>query len=414
MARSVPEPYQSSKPSAADLAIAAAQLCYLKYGDEDAARLSRQISHIVGRPVLVVNLDLLPNKPDMHRDDKLSSQQANQHAAILKSLERKAFPERNGFPKSWKWQESGQIHSVNSTSWRVLTVRKTKLPSRLSGKYWVKAAILTTADKKWNNRELWSRIAGIPPEQIEHVPNGDAVRAYNLGHELGHVLQLCPKRLVPDAPWQWETERDADRASFSGLKLLVHRRTLLESAKKPSARKLEREKLGARKAEFDETMKAVIHGRALSGFRASFPAYWSALNLNGHENVAYRESLLCNYELRLRVYAEMTGAEPLGSSKNLQKTIDLWKGFWAKGEKLLPILQKAFESDWDWGNYNDIDKSIPALNRILRRGDITDPLAARNAELVIEAATYFRPSLKMVLAERPVAGPNAAVQVLTC
>ena len=388
----------------ADYAIAAAQFCFLKYGDEDPVRISRLVSQAMKRPVLVVNLSLLPHRPDASKDNSvLSAGEIEHHAAIFKDLAGKAFAEGQGFPPSWNWNDCGHLHTVSSYPLCGNETMPKEMPSRMHGEFWVQAAVVTTADSRASRRVVWSRIAGLSAEDIEHCPSSDAaVRAYNAGHELGHVQQLCTHRFIPDEEWRWKTERGADQASFAGFTLL--------SQKKMGSR-MGGGKIAFRKEELEDVAQGVIHGRATAAFRASCPLYWSALNLNGVQ-ATYQQSLLCNYELRLRVYAEMNDIPLPRSSEKVQEQISQWKN--GAQNPLSKTLEKAFGDDWDWGHFNDIDRAIPVLNRILRRGDITDLRASVNAELVIDAATYFKPSLWPKLHMPPVMEqPVARVRALT-
>jgi hypothetical protein len=385
----IDKPNPILSPTSADFAIAAAQLCFLTSGDADPIQISRLTSSYAGRPILVVNLEHLPQRPGLdengYRLNGLSDEQIRDHVKRLHVIERETFFNNgSGFPIDWDWAGSGQLHEVSSYSLCTNDPRDELLPSRMSGDYWVKAALLTTAERNSNN-----------PSVYEPFCKRNVRDAYRFGHELAHAFQLCPTRFLPNAAWRWETEIDADKGSFAGLSLLANR-----------------QHLSGHKVEFEETIKTVIHERSLDAFIAAYPVYFTALRLNGHDNVTYEQAVACNRELRFRVYAEIEGIELPSSSEQIQALITRWEKREKTDEPLVAAIQKAFGDPWDWGStasrlgdwskYNyDLNRSIPTLYDILHDGLITDPLSRRNAELVIGAAIYLHPHLQPLLKTKP-------------
>jgi hypothetical protein len=364
-----------------DYKIAAVQLCFANHQGKNFGAISRLASSMAGRIVYIVNLKQLPFRWQPGAT-QLSEEEAQQHAKILREQALIDMPDKEDFVNYWGWNQTGYLCTPNTFTERARVYQAPDLPARLQGSHYVKYAIIAIEHNEIDATDDWSPISGLSKEEIKHSPAGNGVEIYDLGHEYAHVFQCTHAIHIPS--WskdRWLMEVDADEGSFAGMRILAAG------------------DLRHRAEEIEETIQGVRHGRALSGFRAALPHYWSALRLDGNKDANYEQSVLSGYELRLRVYADIHGIEIPESSAAIQYLIRKWyfdsmtKSHWSK------TLEGIFGADFLWGNIS-LDQSIKTLKKILDH--IDDPLTLRNAELVLNGARYFlegpqtKPELKLV------------------
>lgn len=431
--------------------------------DELTARdLSRSLTQLSGRPVLVVDLAAMPHAPTTrttgnHSEEPFTRDQLAERARYLAREARETLPEAKSIWQKWKWLAvSAKICAPNVDE---LTVKggpeaevaaAKQLPSRLTGESWNKAAVIFAPDRRWTEQQEWANITGLGG-RLERYPAGSSVRTYLSGHETAHVLQRRQglDQNSASAAQQnlakWLIEYDADKMEVNGLRQLGLR--LKQQSQREGLQGTALEENRQQRQELMENAVGIKHMRAINGFLYSTPRYWVALALDNPRQLgllpeprdrddkptvqAYAQSVqqaadksfLSGYELRWRVAAQLEGKPLTEDSAALQAKIKDWRdnpgpaqsgtARWELNYWFSDIFsrdKKAKSPDepknnFYWGAANDVTQAIPALRQVIASGAITDPLTRRNGELVLQAAEFFVPSLKQqpTMAMRPTA-----------
>ncbi len=421
--------------------------------DELTARdLSRTLTQLSGRPVLVVDLAAMPHAPTTrstgnHTEANFTRDQLGERARYLAREARETLPEAQPLWQKWKWRSvSAKICAPNVDE---LTVKggpaadiaaALQLPSRLVGDAWDKAAVIFAPDRRWTVQQEWANITGLGG-RLERHPVGDSVRTYLSGHETAHVLQRRQGLDQTNASAaqqnlaKWVIEYDADKMEVDGLRQLGRR------LKQQSVREgLQGEALAENRQQRQELLEnamGIKHMRAINGFLYATPQYWVALALDNPKQLglqseprncddkaavqdythsvkkAAEKSFLAGYELRWRVAAQLEGRPLTEDSATLQAKIKDWRdnpgpaqpntARWELNYWFSDILSRDKNAkspdepkkNFYWGAANDVTQAIPALRQVMAGGAITDPLTRRNGELVLQAAEFFVPSLKV-------------------
>lgn len=413
---------------------------------------SRAISEVVGRPVLVVDLEDMPYAPTRretgnHTEANFTPEQINARAHYLQTEAQAVLPEAKPLWEHWKWAEiTANICAPNIDEMLVKfdpnadPVGAKNRPARLIGDFWDSAAVIFAPDRRWTVAQEWQNLTGLG-NLLEYHPPGSGVRTYTGGHETTHVLQ---RRQSMDKshshPQQaelakWVIERDADKLPLHQLKQLGHK--LLVYAKQHNLRGEAMQANRDERRALVETAVAVKHMRALSSFLVSTPRYWIALGLDSPQRLgllpeprdptnqeaadkflasarqAAEKSLLVGYEVRWRVAAQLAGTPLTKSSKEVQAEIKEWwdnpgpgkqagTPHWELNYWFSDIFSRdkqakspdELKKNFFWGTVNDVRAAIPALKEVIASGAMTDPLAVRNSNLILNAAYYFMPSMK--------------------
>jgi hypothetical protein len=90
-------------------------------------------------------------------------------------------------------------------------------------------------------------------------------------------------------------------------------------------------------------------------------------------------------------------AENLQLKTRLNTVFEEWKRERTLTGGGFNYLEKMFFQPALWLQKLDIDVYVPALHRVMSKGQITDVAAKTNAQMIVDAAIYFRPSLKAKL-----------------
>lgn len=358
---------QHSKVRHSDFQIAKAMCAYHHFKD-DRVTLSQKISKILGRPVLVVNLADIPHAPLITSGAAaFTATQISERSAALQDMAHEALPDASHLWRDWKWGFIASSHEATSDFIRNGPIPPEKaMPERMAGPFWNKAGIIVMPDRRVMLQEAW-------PEALED---------YYLGHEAGHVMQSCPAVESPHDAWRWESEIDSDRGSFNAMK--IYSRHVSSSISD----------------ELHETIVSVKHDRARQGFLNAPPIYWSALSFD-QADVTYERALLAGYELRLRVYADANTLQLPSSSEGIQKLITDWRqhrgpsGYQHPShirelDQLEHIFGSLYVDTWNfgWARVGCSDNAVDILQKV--QGQSSDPLARRNAELIVAAHEYFK------------------------
>lgn len=427
--------------------------------DELTARdLSRRLTQLSGRPVLVVDLAAMPHAPTTrttgnHSEAPFTRDQLVERARYLAREARETLPEALPVWQKWKWLAvSAKICAPNVDE---LTVKggpdaevaaAKHLPSRLAGESWNKAAVIFAPDRRWTVQQEWANMTGLGG-RLERHPTGEGVRTYASGHETAHVLQLRQGFDQTNASTaqqnlaKWIIEYDADKMEVDGLRQLGLR--LKQQARREG---LQGEALAENRQQRQELLEnaaGIKHMRAINGFLYSTPQYWVALALDNRRELgllpeprdrddkaavqayavstqqAAEKSFLAGYELRWRVAAQLEGKPLKDDSATLQAKIKDWRdnpgpaqsgtARWELNYWFSDIFSRDKNArspdepkkNFYWGAVNDVTQAIPALRQVMASGAITDPQTRRNGQLVLQAAEFFVPSLKLVSPERP-------------
>lgn len=420
--------------------------------DELTSRdLSRSLTQLAGRPVLVVDLAAMPHAPTTrttgnHTEAPFTREQLAERARYLAREARETLPEAQPVWQKWKWLAvSAKICAPNVDE---LTVKggataeveaAKRLPSRLSGEGWDKAAVIFAPDRRWTTQQEWANITGLGG-RLERYPAGEAVRTYQSGHETAHVLQRRQglDQTSASAAQQniakWLIEYDADKMEVDGLRQLGGRLKRQVQQQNLSGEALAENR--QQRQELLENAVGIKHMRAINGFLYATPRYWVALALDNPRALgllpeprdrddkgamhayavstqqAAEKSFLSGYELRWRVAAQLEGKPLTENSAILQAKIKDWRdnpgpaqpntARWELNYWFSDIFSRDKNSqspdepkkNFYWGAANDVTQAIPALRQVLADGAITDPLTRRNGALVLQAAEFFVPSLK--------------------
>ncbi len=418
-----------------------------RYGKMPMQTFSRRLSKLVGRTVLIVDLADEPHAPTVrstgnHAETPFTEAQLAERVRFLQDQAKTTFPDKTDIWDKWQWKESAKVCAPNIDELLVkggapeVVAQAQKLPARLAGDCWDKAAIIFSPDPRWTPQQDWALLTGMGG-LLERSPPGTLVQDYSRKHEFAHLLQRRRNFDKAGESWRnqrkrWVLEYDADNLF---LKEARRKNKLLQRKAKDA--KLTGAALTDNRAQRQtliENAQAVKHMRVISGFLYTMPRYWiglaqdnaTALGLSrlsappGDDKAAQQlhraaeraaeKSSVVGYELRWRVAAQLEGKPLQEDSATLQAKIRDWRSHPEASDDRTSHrweLNRLFSDHWTngknfaWGGLNDVRQSIPAVREVLASGAITDPLTRRNAQLVSQAAEYFRPSLKVSQPLRP-------------
>lgn len=439
-------PFSTNAESIA--AITAAQNWLIKNGDSDSKKYSRFLSKLLGMPIIVRNLADIKHA-FLHPDctTEFTARQINERTADWRKATYLALPNTQNIWKqlNWQWRATAKMFMASMDFvCRIPEFTNTNLPKLLDGAFETILAIITLTDRRWTTEECWQDDKALGCRSLEKHPTGIGHKIYTIGHELAHVFQRkYSNNKVQAKALRWVREINADANSFGGMDVIAN-----DPRSAPEIRQ-----------ELRDAKTAVIHSRALGGFRSMAPVYWSALAFDkvDQENITYEKSLLIGYELRYRSLEAQKGEAVFESSTAIQNRVSNWQtnlvmdkiqtaldtyqnfvqwthildalAEW-NAHPLLQELESIVKSDrkndrqliqdvvtlWksnpantkedfsyldalkiegvrtEWHLHNDTDYAVKALSSVIK--EIDDPLAKRTAELVIDGASYFYPSLE--------------------
>lgn len=386
-----------------------------------AGEFSREVSRLMGRPVLVVRLDDLPHhkKGGGFTDSELS-----ERAEALREMAETEVPSE--IWKQYKWTVAAESHEPTNDG--LCTPEKfaglptqAPLSRRIPNACWKKAGVVFLPETYLTPREMWTDMIGLDDmptrknpngrwnHPLERIPPGDSVRIYTRRHELVHLEQQhpnCNTELTDDR--RNLAELDADIGAFSDLRWMAGLPNTSD----------------AKRNELLETSQGIMHVRALQTFIKSTKPYCFTVAFDAHAydaqtvspeweahlSVNYGKNWLAAYELRLRVLAEMgiEGLEhlPRDSFSIRQHLVGL-AAHAPVDQKIYDAMGHYLEAPYNWSGLDPAD-TLPILRDIVNNGEIDSPFTRRNANLVLQAVDYFKPSLlhkRAMVAEpqRPVA-----------
>lgn len=427
-----------------------------RYGKMPMRTFSRRLSRLVGRTVLVVDLAAEPHAPTVrstgnHAETQFTEAQLTERVRFLQEQAKATFPDKTEIWEKWQWQKSAMVCAPNIDELVVkggppeVIAQAQKLPARLAGECWDKAAVIFAPDRRWTPEQDWALLTGMGG-LLERSPPGNLVQIYSSDHETAHFLQ---RRLNfdkageswPNQRKRWVLEYDADN-----LFLKEARRKSKQLQRQARNGNLSAAALANNRTQrraLIENAQAVKHMRVISGFLYTMPRYWiglaqdnpvifglkrltaapgdskAAQQLHRAAERAAEKASVVGYELRWRVAAQLEGKPLQDDSATLQAKIRDWRSHpgpskekgshrWELNRLFTEIYTNG--KNFHWGSLNDVRQAIPAVRAVLASGAITDPLTRRNGELVVQAAEYFRPSLKTEPPLRPASFPHPVAE----
>lgn len=368
-----------------------------------------------GRPVLVVPLNLLrhaltdPLLIPPNGTSPFDLEQQHERGSDLIALNKIAFPHNRDFWRYWDSNATAFLAEPNSSYVRqhddVPQDNYGLLQPRLKelGNYYALGAVVFAPDERWSPRSIWAHATHLNFTEIEGFPDGNAIKKYMLWHEIMHVAQRRESsNSLPFDPTyrknfrlKWRLEFDADQGAIDVMEAATNLpEILLKDAR-----------------DFKETVQGIVFARALNGFLGVAPHYWSALALDDHLNnrpiASAEQSRLSGYELRWRAYSKLAcpnNCDQYNDSATIQNSISQWLDETLYDRDLKRCFDNVFDSRsgnrFDWQNFQQAKKILPALYDIYTSGEITDPYSLRNTQLILSAAEKFCPSL-LPVPQRP-------------
>ena len=387
---------------------------WLELENESRTEFSRVASYLLDRPILVVNpadIPFNPRKPPV-KADIFNKYQLKVRAVALKKMAMAALPQFKDIWDEFEWSALGSFYDPTISYLGTNGVTKDKLKnihshfsSRLKGRFWKKAAVIFCSDRRWSIDDEYQRLIPIDPVLLKNLPTGRGVKFYLFLHELNHILQLLTRCHKLNHAQAWLTEYDADNGAF---------KRMLRAANRPGI-----------DPDLAEDLKATVatmkHIRALTGFISGETKYWIAPALADQDWSNVKEAVwseedkvsvahfpvplpcpqacrLAGYELRVRVADHLAG-RPVRSSDELQTELKAWiaeplPSDRAEGERFQELNDLLYSKPWPlkWRDY-DIRELMPALERIYKTGEISNPITKLNAKLVLDAATELCPDV---------------------
>ncbi|MBP7254050.1 MAG: hypothetical protein KBA75_11280, partial [Alphaproteobacteria bacterium] len=333
-----------------------------RYGIMPMRTFSRRLSRLVGRTVLVVDLAATPHAPTVrstgnHAETSFTEEQLAERARFLQEQAKATFPEKADVWDKWQWKESAKVCAPNIDELLVkggppeVVAQAHKLPARLAGDCWDKAAIIFSPDPRWTPHQDWALLTGMGG-LLERSPPGTLVQDYSRKHEFAHLLQRRRGFDKAGENWRnqrkrWVLEYDADNLF---LKEARHKNKLLQ--RKAREGKLTGAALADNRTQrraLIENARGVKHMRVVSGFLYTMPRYWiglaqdnpaalgltrlsappgdnkAAQQLHRTAERAAEKSSVVGYELRWRVAAQLEGKPLQEDSATLQAKIRVWR-----------------------------------------------------------------------------------------
>ncbi len=376
----------------------------------DRGEFSREVSRLMGRPVLVMHLDELPHH---NPNGVYSSDQLKDRVEALKAITAAEVPSKVW--DRWNWKNSAG--ACEPTHFSLCTpealtdlAAAAPLGRRMPNSCWKKAGIVFLPETHITSEEIWTSMAGLddPPNDknpegrwnhaLEHIPPGDSVRTYLRRHELCHIEQQhpnCNAELSDDR--RNLSELDADMGAFSDIRWLAGQRDTPSQTRE----------------ELLENSQGIMHIRAMQSFLKYGKPYCFTVAFDTQDYDAdtvspeyeakltgnYGQNWLAAYELRLRVLAgldredtEILKDRLPKDSAGIRRHLIGMAACAPEDQEVYNAIRPYFESPFNWAGI-DPAVSLPVLRDIVDAEEIDHKLARRNAALVLQAVDYFKPSL---------------------
>ncbi len=393
-----------------------------RWNDASAADFSRLLFQSTGQRIAVINLadvpfsSANPEHIQLPSDEQFAANTSYLRRSYEQMFPREVAPLKSGWHHYWnnlQRKPLGPGAIVLAHSLQPQLFRNSVFPPRLSGDRLIIMGLLLAPDRRWTPAQEWKYFTDLG-NNLENFPKSKAVKDLMFLHELGHFIQLQQEQYGPQG--RWIAERDADQFALEQ----AGNQALILDAVNPLEAKAIR-----------EVCTAFKWARTLRGFLRYDPEYHSIFdygNLTGQfppvvdemKHLTFERKLalaswITEMEIRVRISAIHDKKQIKLNSSNLQQILKTWH---VDGGTLTAELSSCLET-WNRIASNAAGTQLlPEIPGLIGSGEITCPFTRHHADILLDASSYFCPSLfahvpkldRVPIATRPAPASSGARQ----